>query len=100
MGSPDGRKRDSEPARSSLSERQKGRIQVEDAGKRRPFMRGIMIHSLMARGIAFDEAFHAANEVRSRVGERLSSRPTKWPSVSRSGISRANSNREDTRFSS
>ena len=35
-----------------------------------PFMRGIMIHSLMARGIAFDEAFHAANEVRSRVGDR------------------------------
>jgi 2-phosphoglycerate kinase len=34
-------------------------------------MRGIMIHSLMARGIAFDEAFHAANEVRSRVGDRV-----------------------------
>ncbi len=33
-------------------------------------MRGIMIHSLMARGIAFDEAFHAANEVRSRLGDR------------------------------
>jgi 2-phosphoglycerate kinase len=70
MGSPDDRKRASGPARSSLSERQKGRIQVEDAGKRRPFMRGIMIHSLMARGIAFDEAFHAANEVRSRLGDR------------------------------
>jgi 2-phosphoglycerate kinase len=71
MGSPDDRKRASGPARVSLSERQKGRIQVEDAGKRRPFMRGIMIHSLMARGIAFDEAFHAANEVRSRVGDRV-----------------------------
>jgi 2-phosphoglycerate kinase len=71
MGSADDRKRASGPARSSLSERQKGRIQVEDAGKRRPFMRGIMIHSLMARGIAFDEAFHAANEVRSRVGDRV-----------------------------
>jgi 2-phosphoglycerate kinase len=71
MGSPDDRKRASGPARSSLSERQKGRIQVEDAGKRRPFMRGIMIHSLMARGITFDEAFHAANEVRSRLGDRV-----------------------------
>ncbi|MBW2287369.1 MAG: zeta toxin family protein [Deltaproteobacteria bacterium] len=71
MGSSDDRKRASGPARVSLSERQKGRIQVEDAGKRRPFMRGIMIHSLMARGIAFDEAFHAANEVRSRVGDRV-----------------------------
>jgi len=53
-----------------LSERQKGRIQIEDAGKRRPFMRGIMVHSLMARGISFDEAFHAANAVRSRIGDR------------------------------
>jgi len=29
-----------------------------------------MVHSLMARGIAFDEAFRAANEVRSRIGDR------------------------------
>jgi 2-phosphoglycerate kinase len=70
MGSPDDRKRASGPAQSSLSERQKGRIQVEEGGKRRPFMRGIMIHSLMARGIPFDEAFHAANEVRRRLGDR------------------------------
>jgi 2-phosphoglycerate kinase len=70
MGSPDDQKRDSGPARSSLSERQKGRIQVEEAGKRRPFMRGIMIHSLMARGISFDEAFHTAAEVRRRLGDR------------------------------
>ena len=30
-------------------------------------MRGIVIHSLMARGVSFDEAFHTAEEVRARV---------------------------------
>src|SRR4029453_13388494 len=32
------------------------RLWVADGGERRPFMRGIMIHSLMARGVAFDGA--------------------------------------------
>ena len=36
------------------------RILVEDASNRRPFMRGIMVHSLMARGIAFDQAIPRA----------------------------------------
>ncbi len=45
-----------------------GRLWVEDdAGRRRPFMRGIMIHSLTARGISFDDAFATANEVRARL---------------------------------
>lgn len=46
------------------------RIQVEDAGGRRPFMRGILIHSLMARGVGFEDAYAAANEVRERIRER------------------------------
>ncbi|MCZ6782738.1 MAG: zeta toxin family protein [Proteobacteria bacterium] len=40
---------------------------VEVGGARRPFMRGIMVHSLMARGVSFDEAYRTAEEVRERV---------------------------------
>jgi len=46
------------------------RILVEDATHRRPFMRGIMVHSLMARGIAFDEAYRTANQIRERLRGR------------------------------
>jgi 2-phosphoglycerate kinase len=46
------------------------RLFVEDAGHRRPFMRGIMIHSLMARGVPFEEANQTANEVRDRLRAR------------------------------
>ena len=45
---------------------------VEDSGLARPYMRGIMIHSLMARGIAFDEAY----ETSQQVADRLRDRPT------------------------
>ncbi len=40
------------------------RLAVEDEAGRRPFMRGIMIHSLMSRGISFEDAFETANRVR------------------------------------
>ncbi len=43
------------------------RLWVEGEGKRRPFMRGIVIHSLMARGVRFEEASRTANEVRRRL---------------------------------
>jgi 2-phosphoglycerate kinase len=43
---------------------------VEDATGRRPFMRGIMVHSLMARGIAFEEAYRTADRVRERIRGR------------------------------
>lgn len=50
-----------------------GRILVEDAGGARPFMRGILIHSLMARGATFEGAFAVANRVRERLrGRRVS----------------------------
>lgn len=49
---------------------ERGRILVDDAGRRRPFMRGIMVHSLMARGVTFEDAFRTANEVRDRVRGR------------------------------
>ena len=40
---------------------------VEDAGGRRPFMRGIMIHSLMGRGVSFEDAYSTASLVRERI---------------------------------
>jgi 2-phosphoglycerate kinase len=46
------------------------RILVEDASSRRPFMRGIMVHSLMARGIAFDRAYRTADQIRERLRGR------------------------------
>ena len=46
------------------------RLWVEAGGGRRPFMRGIMIHSLMARGVTFEEANRTANLVRERVRSR------------------------------
>lgn len=46
------------------------RLWVEDAGVRHPFMRGIVIHSLMARGVSFDDANAAANAVRDRMRGR------------------------------
>jgi 2-phosphoglycerate kinase len=54
---------------------------VEDPGGRRPFMRGIMIHSLLARGIPFEDAFRTANEVRERVRGR--------PVVTREALAKA-----------
>jgi len=46
------------------------RVLVEDTNGRRPFMRGIMVHSLMSRGVAFDEALRTADSVWGRVQGR------------------------------
>lgn len=43
---------------------------VEEGSSRRPFMRGIMVHSLMARGVDFERALETADEVRRRIGDR------------------------------
>ena len=43
------------------------RIFVVDDQGRRPFMRGIMVHSLTARGIPFEEAYRTAERVRRRI---------------------------------
>jgi 2-phosphoglycerate kinase len=51
-------------------DRASGRILVEDGDRRRPFMRGIMVHSLVARGVPFDEAYQAANQIRERLRGR------------------------------
>ena len=46
------------------------RTLVEDGANRRPYMRGIMVHSLMARGIAFEEAYRTADQIRERIRGR------------------------------
>lgn len=46
------------------------RAWVEDDAGRRPFMRGIVVHSLMSRGVPFDDAYRIASEVRERVRAR------------------------------
>lgn len=46
------------------------RIFVEHDSGPRPFMRGILVHSLMARGISFEDAYGAANATRERLRGR------------------------------
>ena len=47
------------------------RVYVVDSRGRRPFMRGIMVHSLTARGIDFDHAYQTADRVREAIRGRL-----------------------------
>lgn len=56
--------------------RERERIWVEHDSGRRPFMRGIMVHSLMARGLSFEDAFQAADEVRLRISSRGTVQPS------------------------
>lgn len=46
------------------------RVRVEDAGVVRPFMRGILVHSLTERGMAFEDAYEVAQHVWSEVRGR------------------------------
>ncbi|MCH2171676.1 hypothetical protein MK489_12910 [Myxococcota bacterium] len=39
---------------------------MEDRGRDRPFMRGILVHSLMARGVEFEEAYRVADTIKQR----------------------------------
>lgn len=61
------------PASSSARDSDRGspkRTVVEDEAGRRPFMRGIMVHSLMSRGVGFDDAYRVANAVREKIRGR------------------------------
>ncbi len=46
------------------------RIMIEGEHGRRPFMRGIMVHSLMSRGVDFEDAYAAATAIRDRLRGR------------------------------
>jgi 2-phosphoglycerate kinase len=63
MGSASSSARDSD--RGALK-----RTMVEDEAGRRPFMRGIMVHSLMSRGVSFDDAYRVASAVREKIRGR------------------------------
>jgi 2-phosphoglycerate kinase len=43
---------------------------VEGAGGPRPFMRGILIHSLTRRGVPYEDAYEVAQKVRQRIRGR------------------------------
>jgi 2-phosphoglycerate kinase len=58
------------PPRSSTRDSDRSaakRTVVEDETGRRPFMRGIMVHSLMSRGVSFEDAYRVANAVRDKI---------------------------------
>ena len=57
-------------ANPSHSPERPERLQIDHAGRVRPFMRGILVHSLMARGLSFDEAYGVANAVRDELRGR------------------------------
>jgi 2-phosphoglycerate kinase len=46
------------------------RVYVEHDSGPRPFMRGILVHSLMARGLSFEDAYETANATRDRLRGR------------------------------
>ena len=48
------------------------RVMVRDGTGPRPFMRGIMIHSLTQRGVPYEEAFRVAQAVREQIRDRES----------------------------
>ena len=52
------------------SAQQGERLQIRHGGHTRPFMRGILVHSLMARGLQFDDAYTVANAVRDGLRGR------------------------------
>ena len=64
----------SEEAGEAESAAGSSRVLVEDSHGQRPFMRGIMVHALMARGVEFDAALRTL--LRTYVGR--AGRPS-WP---------------------
>ncbi len=46
------------------------RVRVDDRGVHRPFMRGILVHSLTEQGFSFEDAYTVSQEVWNRVRDR------------------------------
>jgi len=66
-----GRKRDKQGVgRGRSPEGDSGRTMIVAGESHRPFMRGIMVHSLMARGVPFEDALATAEQVRERIKGR------------------------------
>jgi 2-phosphoglycerate kinase len=48
----------------------RGRVRVDDRGVHRPFMRGILVHSLTEAGFPFEDAYAVSQKVWKRVSDR------------------------------
>ena len=48
----------------------RGRVRVDDRGIHRPFMRGILVHSLTEEGFSFEDAYAVSQQVWKRVHDR------------------------------
>ena len=49
---------------------QKQLVVVEDSGERRPFLRGLVTHQLLQRGLTFDDAYSIAQALRGQLSGR------------------------------
>ncbi len=63
-------RKDKQGGRSRSPEGESRRTMVVSGEARRPFMRGIMVHSLMARGVPFEDALATAEHVREKIKGR------------------------------
>ena len=69
---PDGSSTSGGPAAAGSSEGEdqaapSTRVRVDDRGVHRPFMRGILVHSLTEQGLTFEDAYSVSQEVWKRV---------------------------------
>jgi 2-phosphoglycerate kinase len=60
----------SESGETEKQATQPSRVRVDDRGVNRPFMRGILVHSLTEQGFPFEDAYGISREVWKRVEER------------------------------
>ena len=60
---------DNDPERQRGA-REGGRTLVEDAGGTRPFMRGILIHSLLSQGVGFEDAYAEIRDERVKKAKK------------------------------
>ncbi len=67
---PDASRREDVRASSDSEELEQRVLVVEESGVVRPYMRGIMVHALMARGVSFDDAYSTAQTVGDRIQGR------------------------------
>jgi 2-phosphoglycerate kinase len=58
---------DSPKSTNPPGDSEKERIWVVDGESRRPFMRGILVHSLTARGLGFEDALESTNRVQGQL---------------------------------
>jgi 2-phosphoglycerate kinase len=61
---------DSAPVEADELIASRSRVRVDDRGVHRPFMRGIMVHSLTEEGFSFEDAYEVSQQVWKRVHDR------------------------------